>query len=104
MLEGLGYVVLAAPSPSEAIRVSEKHAGRIDLLISDVVMPKMNGRRLADRLMEMRPKIKTLFVSGYTADAIAHRGVIEDGVHFLQKPFSLRDLAIKVRQMLESAS
>ncbi len=101
MLEELGYQVLAAGAPSEAMRLAEVHAGGIDLLITDVVMPEMNGRGLSDRLHTLYPELKTLFMSGYTADVIAHRGVLEEGVSFMQKPFSMKDLASKVRATLD---
>ncbi|OPZ16016.1 MAG: Blue-light-activated protein [candidate division BRC1 bacterium ADurb.BinA364] len=101
MLERMGYRVLAASAPSEAMRLAEEHAGRIDLLISDVVMPGMNGRELADRVLRRCPGLKSLFMSGYTADVIAHQGVLDSGVHFIQKPFSQRDLGAKVRAALE---
>ena len=101
MLEQLGYLVLATDRPGEAIRMAEEHAGEIQLLLTDVVMPNMNGRDLAERLHSLYPSMKSLFMSGYTADVIAHRGVLDKSVNFLQKPFSLRDLAVKVRQALK---
>jgi len=102
MLSRLGYVVLAACGPGEAVRIAEDHNGAIDLLVTDVVMPEMHGRDLADRIRTIRPTIKNLFISGYTADVIATRGVIDKGVQFLQKPFSMPELAAKVRDALES--
>jgi PAS domain S-box-containing protein len=102
MLSALGYRVLAAASPSEALARAEDYAGRIDLLVSDVVMPGMNGREMARRLAARLPGLRCLFISGYTADVIAHRDVLEEGVLFLQKPFGMGDLALKVRQALES--
>jgi len=101
LLEGLGYTALAAATPGEAIRLAETHAGRIHLLITDVVMPEMNGRDLARRLTWIRPGLKILFMSGYTANVIAHQGVLDSGVRFIHKPFSTRDIAIKVRQALD---
>ena len=100
MLEQLGYRVLAADTPGEAIGLAEEHANEIHLLITDVVMPAMNGRDLAGRLQSLNPSMKILFMSGYTADVIAHRGVLDDGVNFIQKPFSTKDLAFKVRKAL----
>ena len=100
MLERLGYTVLAAASPAEALRLAEEHGGEIHLLITDVVMPEMNGRELAMRVRALHPGIKCLFMSGYTADVIAHHGVLDEGVHFIQKPFSLRDLAAQVKSAL----
>jgi len=101
MLQRLGYNVLPAATPGEAIRLVEKDGSDIHLFITDVVMPEMNGRELADRLLELRPGLKHLFMSGYTADVIAHRGVLDEGVNFIQKPFSLKDLAVKIRYVLE---
>jgi PAS domain S-box-containing protein len=101
MLERLGYQVLATGTPSEALRLAENHAGEIDLLITDVIMPEMNGRDLADRLYVLFPDLKTLFMSGYTANVIAHRGVLDEGVNFIQKPFSIKDLSVKVRATLD---
>jgi PAS domain S-box-containing protein len=100
MLEKLGYRVLAAPTPSEAVRLAKEQPDGIDLLITDVVMPEMNGRELADFVQSLHPRIKILFMSGYTANVIAHRGVLDEGVNFMQKPFSLHDLAGDVRKAL----
>jgi PAS domain S-box-containing protein len=100
-LQQLGYTVLTASSPEEGLRRSEEHAGPIQLLITDVVMPQMNGRQLAERLSAVRPQLKCLYMSGYTADVIAHRGVLEEGVSFISKPFSLTTLAAKVREVLD---
>jgi CheY-like chemotaxis protein len=102
MLEHLGYTVLAAATPSEAIGLANEHAGALRLLMTDVVMPEMNGRDLAKTLCPLHPRLKLLFMSGYTANVIAHHGVLEEGVHFLQKPFSLGALAAKVREALEA--
>ncbi|MFW5640293.1 MAG: transporter substrate-binding domain-containing protein [Thermodesulfobacteriota bacterium] len=101
VLERLEYHVLAAATPAMALALAEEHAGAIDLLITDVVMPEMNGRKLAETLLAYYPDLKVLFMSGYTANVIAHRGVLEEGVHFIQKPVSNRDLAVKVREALK---
>jgi two-component system, cell cycle sensor histidine kinase and response regulator CckA len=101
MLERLGYVVLAASTPNEAVNLAEEHTGKIHLLITDVVMPQMSGRDLAERLVSLDPNMRRLFMSGYTANVIAHRGVLDEGVYFIQKPFSMMDLATKVREVLE---
>jgi FixJ family two-component response regulator len=82
------------------LRLAQEHAGRIHLLVTDVVMPEMNGRELAGRLHGLYPDIKTLFMSGYTANVIAHRGVLDEGLNFIQKPFSMNDLAFKVKAAL----
>jgi CheY-like chemotaxis protein len=102
VLERFGYNVLTAGTPSEALQVFATHDGRVHLLVTDVVMPEMNGRELAARLRESRPELKALFVSGYSASALAPRGVLDEGVHFLQKPFSLEDLAASVRHALDA--
>lgn len=103
-LERLGYPVLAASSPSEALRLAGEHSGAIDLLLTDVLMPDMNGRELANLLLASYPQLRCVYMSGYTADVIAQQGVLEDGVPFLQKPFSREDLAIKVRSVLNRKS
>jgi len=100
MLERQGYTVLAAATPGEAMRLAQEHGDGIDLLITDVVMPEMNGRELASRIAATVPRLKCLFMSGYTANVIAHHGVLDEGVHFMQKPFSSRELAAKVREVL----
>jgi CheY-like chemotaxis protein len=101
VLEGLGYTVVAARSPEEAMHAADARAADICLLITDVIMPDMNGRDLAQRLLSRHPHIKHLFMSGYTADVIARQGVLDDGVLFIQKPFSREDLAAKVREALD---
>ncbi len=101
MLERLGYTLLTASTVNEAMRLAEEHAGEIHLLITDVIMPEMNGRDLADRLHTLYPDIKILFMSGYTANVIAHHGVLDEEVRFIQKPFSMEELAAKVREALE---
>ena len=102
MLSGQGYTVLATNSPGEAIRVAREHAGEINLLMTDVIMPEMNGKDLAKNLLSHYPNLKQLFMSGYTADVIAHHGVLDEGVYFIQKPFSIKDLSAKVRDALNS--
>ena len=101
MLDRLGYRVLTAGTPGEAIRIAAENAGGIHLVLTDVVMPEINGRELALRLQSLYPGIKILFMSGYTADVIAQRGVLEEGVNFIQKPFSMKDLAVKVKEVLD---
>jgi response regulator RpfG family c-di-GMP phosphodiesterase len=100
MLESLGYTVLASDTPSEAIRLANEFSGIIDLLITDVVMPEMTGRDLANNLQSVYPHLKQLFMSGYTSNVIVHHGVLEDGVYFIQKPFSMQGLAAKLREVL----
>ncbi len=101
LLSKQGYSVLQANTPSEAIRLAKENTTGIHLLMTDVVMPEMNGRDLAKDLQTRYPQIKCLFMSGYTADVIAHHGVLDDGVHFIQKPFSLSNMAAKVREVLD---
>ncbi|MBN1139493.1 MAG: response regulator [Anaerolineae bacterium] len=103
VLERLGYTVLTASHPGEALARAMEYAGTIDLLVTDVVMPEMNGRELATRVMASHPGLKCLFMSGYTANVIARQGVLDEGVWFLQKPFSIDDLALQVRKVLEQA-
>ena len=101
LLERQGYTVLAANTPGKAISLAGEHVGEINLLMTDVVMPEMNGRDLAKHLLALYPHLKCLFTSGYTADVIAHHGVLDEGVHFIQKPFSIKALAAKVREALD---
>lgn len=101
ILEDIGYMVLSANGPIEALSLVEKHTGEINILVTDVVMPEMNGRELSEKMQSLYPGLKTLFMSGYTANVIAHRGVLEDGVNFISKPFSKMDMAIKVRKVLD---
>ncbi len=102
MLENIGYSVLAASGPAEALRLAAEHSGRFQLLITDVIMPDMNGRDLAKNMLAAHPEVKCLYMSGYTANAIAHHGVLDEGLHFIQKPFTLPDLAAKVRETLNT--
>jgi two-component system cell cycle sensor histidine kinase/response regulator CckA len=103
ILKNLGYNVLSSKSPGDAFQLAKDHADKIHLLITDVVMPEMNGRELSEKLQALYPNLKTLFMSGYTANVIAHRGVLEDGVSFISKPFSKKDMAFKVREILDGA-
>jgi PAS domain S-box-containing protein len=100
LLTELGYAVLVAASPAEAIRLTKEYQGEIHLLMTDVIMPEMSGRDLLKQVILRRPEIKCLFMSGYTADIIAQQGILDQDVHFLQKPFSLTSLAVKVREAL----
>ena len=101
LLKEQGYTVLSAPSPSDALLAAQQHEGPIHLLLTDVVMPIMNGKELAERLTALRPGLKILYMSGYTANVVAHRGVLNEGVHFLQKPFTVESLARAVRDALD---
>ncbi len=102
LLQKLGYAVLAAANADEALALAAGHAGPVHLLIADVVMPGASGRDLARRLSESRPETRVLYVSGYTDDAIVHHGMLEPGLHFLQKPFTPAMLAKKVREVLDA--
>jgi two-component system cell cycle sensor histidine kinase/response regulator CckA len=100
-LEPLGYTVLSAALPSEALRAAERHAGPIHLLLTDVIMPEMNGRELADRLAALRPGLRRLYMSGHAAGVLSERGLADAHVQLLRKPFALDDLARAVRQALD---
>lgn len=99
-----GYTVIAASDPADALRRAAEHKGKIDLLLTDLIMPSMNGRELARRLGEQRPGLKCLYMSGYPADVAAHQGIVEPGVHLVQKPFNLRLLAKSIRDVLDAPS
>jgi CheY-like chemotaxis protein len=102
MLQHLGYTVIAAGSPDEAMRKIVEFNGEVHMILSDVVLPGMNGRDLVNWLLADYPNIKCLFMSGYTANIITKNGVLDEGVYFIQKPFLKKDLAAKVRQVLEN--
>ena len=101
ILKGLKYNVLIADTPKGAIKQAQDHKSEIHLLVTDVIMPEMNGRELSEQLKSLCPNLKCMFMSGYTANAIAHHGVLDEGVHFIQKPFSQKDLATIVREVLD---
>lgn len=101
MLEGLGYTVLKASTPGEALQLAGEHIGMIHLLMTDVVMPEMNGSYLAKNILSSYPQIKQLFMSGYTADVISSHGVLHEGTNFIQKPLLLKNVAAKVREVLD---
>jgi len=99
-----GYMVLEAQHGAGAFRTCEEHQGPIDLLVTDVVMPGMSGRELAGLLAPIRPEMKVLYMSGYTDDAVIQHGVLEEGVNYIQKPFSMAKLARKVREVLDKGA
>jgi CheY-like chemotaxis protein len=103
ILQQLGYVILTASSGAEALEIGRTHQGDIHLLLTDVVMPAMSGRHLADQLLQRRPGTKVLFLSGYTENTVVHHGVLDAGVNFLPKPFSRETLAKKLREVLAKA-
>jgi len=98
MLESLGYVVMSAAAPGEAMDMARNHAGRIDLLMTDLIMPEMNGQSLAKHIKSLHPEARLLFMSGYTAEFVARNGVLEAGGSFLSKPFTLDDLMMKINE------
>ena len=102
ILESRGYAVLDARGGDEGFQVCRNHQGPIHVLITDVVMPRMNGKEVAKRLRSIYPDIRVLYVSGYTADAIDQRGVLETGIQFLQKPFTPLVLTNRVRELLDT--
>jgi CheY-like chemotaxis protein len=102
VLQMNGYRVLEAANGNAALLLCERHTEPIHLLITDVIMPEMSGRELADRLAKLRPEMKVLFMSGYTDNAIVHQGVLDAGANFIQKPFPTDALARKVREVLDA--
>lgn len=104
ILTHFGYKVLSSKNPQEALKSAQTHSHQIALLITDVVMPGMNGRELAEKMKVLYPGIKCLYMSGYTANVIAHRGVLDRGFQFIQKPFTMKGLAAKVRDALDMKS
>jgi CheY-like chemotaxis protein len=102
VLRQQGYTVLEAEDSATALRLAQEYAGSIHLLLSDMVMPGVNGKVLADQLAQIRPGLRILFMSGYTDNAIVQHGVLAPGVAFLPKPFTTLALARKVREVLDS--
>jgi PAS domain S-box-containing protein len=102
VLRHQGYCVHPAATPGEALRIAREHDGEIHLLVTDVIMPEMNGRDLAKSLIALHPRIKRLYMSGYTGDIIAQYGIVDEGMRFIQKPFSTKDFAARVRETLDS--
>jgi two-component system, cell cycle sensor histidine kinase and response regulator CckA len=100
VLERQGFVVLPCAHPTEGIEVSKRHGGKIDLLLTDVVMPGMNGREMADRIQEILPQLRVVFMSGYTEHALTHEGRVDPKFEYLQKPFTLTALMQKLAKVL----
>lgn len=101
LLERLGYHIIAVDSPDRAIEIVREYKGPIHMLMTDVIMPGMNGRELALNIMPLQPDIKLLFMSGYTADIISENGVLDRGINFIQKPFVWNELGKKIRSILD---
>ena len=100
MLEHLGYKVVATSSPQEALRISQSYSMKIDMVMTDVIMPELSGRDLVEKMQKQHPDLKYLFMSGYTDSVIARHGVLDEGIHFINKPFSIQGLSAKVREVL----
>ena len=100
MLRTMGYTVIGTGDPVVALRYA-RMPGAIDLLLTDVVMPDINGRDLASRFQKTRPELKVLFMSGYTDDAVVRHGILQEGIAYLQKPFTPKSLVRKVREVLD---
>lgn len=102
ILKNHGYTVIAAEDADVCLRLARRHNGPIHMLLTDVIMPRMNGKELYLRLSEFLPDLKVLYMSGYTDDIIAHHGILEEGIHLLQKPVSVRELTAKIREVLDN--
>ncbi|MCF8130817.1 MAG: response regulator, partial [Deltaproteobacteria bacterium] len=103
-LEKLGYTVLAMDSPTDTLNMVEEYSDDIHLLMTDVIMPEMDGKQLAEAIKNLRKGIKIIYMSGYTANTIAHHGVLDEGINFIEKPFSIHSLAHKIREALDEVS
>ena len=101
MLKKLGYRILVAYKPSEAIKLVKTYKDVIRLSIMDVIMPEINSRALAEQLQSCKPNMRVPYMSGYTSDVIAHCGILVDGVNFIRKPFSMKELTIEVQRVLK---
>ena len=101
VLKQKGYEVVPAQGGREALEFLEHQPKAVDLLLTDVVMPDMNGKQLYEKSLRFNPDIKVLYMSGYSNNVIAHRGILDSGIHFIQKPFSNRSLLEKIREVLD---
>jgi len=101
ILRDRGYKVIGAADGNEALRLAREHEGEIHLVVTDVIMPGMSGNELVAQLKSDRPQIEALYISGYTDKAIVHHGILDSGVAFLQKPFTVEGLAHKVREVID---
>jgi len=104
LLEDAGYTVLESSGAEDALETAKDMQRKIDLLLTDIVMPRLDGRELANQMVSLRPDLKVLYMSGYTDDIIVHRGVLTQGAVLVQKPFTKRTLLQKVRETLDSKS
>ena len=104
ILERAGFTVLAAVDGEDALARVAKHTGPLDLLLTDVVLPGVNGKGVADAITALRPGTPVLFMSGYTEDTIVHHGVLDKGIHFLEKPFTRQDLLERIEPLLRATS
>jgi len=102
ILENAGYTVFAASNGGEGLLLSEKNRDCVRLVLTDVIMPLMNGKEFVERLKKICPRIRVLYMSGYSDDTIVHQGMLEDGTHFIAKPFSMEELETKVREVLDA--
>ena len=102
ILNRFKYKALCVSNPKDAIKIANEYSGKIDLLVTDIILPEMNGRELSDELHKQFPDLKVLFMSGYTANVIVHRGVLEDGINYIAKPFSIDNFAAKIREVLDT--
>jgi len=100
MLETIGHNVMMAETPEKALALCKKSDVELDLLLSDVIMPQISGKKLQKEVLHLRPGIKTIFMSGYTANVIDHQGILDQGITFLQKPFSIEDLAKIINKII----
>lgn len=100
-MEKLGYTVKPVTTPAEVIQIVKDRSYEFDLLMTDVIMPEMNGRELTKEVAALLPNVRTVYMSGYSANVISHHGVLDEGIHFIQKPFSLQKLATTVRKALD---
>jgi DNA-binding NtrC family response regulator len=103
-LSAHGYRVLEAMNAIEGLQIAMEYAGSIHLLLTDVVMPQMNGQQLCDRVTIIRPEIKVLYMSGYTDNEVIRHGLLDEGINFLQKPFTIQSLAQKIREVLSQSA
>jgi DNA-binding NtrC family response regulator len=104
LLRRLGYQVIEADGAERCCQLSASHPGPIDLFLTDVIMPDMNGKQVFERLAPVRAGLKVLYMSGYAADVIVHRGIIDKDVHFIQKPLAIEALSRKIREVIESTT